>query len=142
MKSVLPEAETEFGAKVRTRLEQENVVWFSTVNSRGIPQPNPVWFIWDGKTLLTYNLTSSARVRNVSMRPQVSLHFNQIDGSQDIVVLTGNAVVDQNAPSPEANQAYLAKYGSLMPLLGHDPATFAATYSVPIAVHLEKIRGM
>lgn len=138
---ILPEAGSKFGDKVRTRLEHEHVIWFGTVNSRGIPQPNPVWFTWDGSRILTYNLPNSARARNVARRPEVALHFNQRDGDGDIVVLTGIARVAAEVPAADLNEAYLAKYAPSLPGLGLDAAGFAATFSLAIAVEITKVRG-
>lgn len=133
--------DTDFGAKVRSRLQQESVVWLTTVNGRGIPQPNPVWFVWDKDWILTYNLASSARVRNVRQRPSVSLHFNQLDGAGDVVVLVGNASVRADVPPANNRESFLRKYAELMPAIGEDPASFAGKYSVPIAVEVDNVRG-
>ena len=35
---------TEFGAKTARRIEEEKLAWLTTVDSRGVPQPNPVRF--------------------------------------------------------------------------------------------------
>ena len=35
---------TEFGAKVVTRIGAQKLAWLTTVDSKGTPQPNPVWF--------------------------------------------------------------------------------------------------
>lgn len=36
---------TEYGARVARRLQDEQVIWLTTVGRDGTPQPNPVWFI-------------------------------------------------------------------------------------------------
>ena len=38
---VLPDPQSPFGARVRERLRDENVIWFTTVGADGTPQPNP-----------------------------------------------------------------------------------------------------
>ena len=35
---------TEFGAKVASRIEEQKLAWLTTIDSKGTPQPNPVWF--------------------------------------------------------------------------------------------------
>jgi len=35
---------TEFGAKTARRVVEEKLAWLTTVDSKGMPQPNPVWF--------------------------------------------------------------------------------------------------
>ena len=46
---------TPFGKRIAERLETEIMVWLTTVAPDGAPQPNPVWFLWDGSTLLVYS---------------------------------------------------------------------------------------
>ena len=44
--------DTEFGARVERRLREDVIGWLVTVSADGTPQPNPVWFVWDGETAL------------------------------------------------------------------------------------------
>src|SRR5918992_1573107 len=50
---------TEFGVQVQRRLADERIGWLTTVRPDGMPQPAPVWFHWDGETLLIF--TGEAR---------------------------------------------------------------------------------
>ncbi len=43
---------TPFGARVAQRLREEHLIWLTTVGADGTPQPNPVWFLWDGASVL------------------------------------------------------------------------------------------
>jgi hypothetical protein len=45
---VLPDAATSFGQRVRTRLQNDSVIWIVTVGADGRRQPNPVGFCQDG----------------------------------------------------------------------------------------------
>lgn len=142
MSAVPPAAGTVFGDKVRTRFTDEVVVWFTTVGSDGTPQPNPVWFIWDGTDVLTYNMADAKRIGNVIDRPRVSLNFNNGDGHKDSVVLTGTADVVDGAPPADANERFMEKYRGHMAGIGMDPAWYAQTFSVPIRIRLTNARGM
>ena len=51
---MLFDPQTDFGARVARRLQNEQVIWITTVRVDGTPQPTPVWFIWDGETILIY----------------------------------------------------------------------------------------
>lgn len=64
---VLPDADSEFGQRVRARLRDEQVIWFTTVGADGTPQPNPVWFIWQGPggAEVAPQVTRSARASRV-----------------------------------------------------------------------------
>jgi PPOX class probable F420-dependent enzyme len=63
--SLIPD--NDFGARVRTRLKDELILWLTTVGKDGTPQPNPVWFLWepDTESLLVYNRTDAVRLRQV-----------------------------------------------------------------------------
>jgi hypothetical protein len=38
--------------RVAQRLREDAVIWLTTVAANGTPQPNPVWFLWDGHSVL------------------------------------------------------------------------------------------
>ena len=67
---------TEFGARVARRLESEHVAWLTTVRADGQPQPSPVWFLWDGDSILIYSRPNQPKLRNIAGNPKVSLSFN------------------------------------------------------------------
>ena len=50
-----PDTTTDFGRRVERRLRDEYLVWLTTVRADGLPQPSPVWFLWDGETVLIYS---------------------------------------------------------------------------------------
>jgi PPOX class probable F420-dependent enzyme len=133
---------TPFGARAARHLREDVVVWLTTVSPSGAPSPNPVWYLWDGAaTVLTWNLPTSARVAHVATNPSVALHFDGDGRGGDIVVVRGTAVIDHARPGPDAVPEYLAKYGEHIARIGHTPASFAAMYSVPVAVRLTGLRG-
>ena len=73
--AVVPDG--QFGDRVRTRLRDSKVIWLTTVGADGTPQPNPVWFLWDGdSSVLVYNRTDAHRLAHVAAHPQVALHLD------------------------------------------------------------------
>ena len=75
-------------AEARRRIEQDRVVWLTTVTDQGIPAPNPVWFVPDGDDLVVFSEPASRKVHNIEQRPMVSLHFNSDPAGGDVVVIT------------------------------------------------------
>ena len=67
---------SEFGTRVAQRLQQEGIIWLTTVRGDGTPQPSPVWFLWDGETFLIYSQPGAPKVRNIARSPKVALHLN------------------------------------------------------------------
>jgi PPOX class probable F420-dependent enzyme len=139
--TVLPDETSPFGARVRTRLAEETVVWFTTVGNGGTPQPNPVWFLWQGDTVLIYNRPDAHRLRHIAARPAVTLNFDSDGGGGDIVVLSGTAeVVEDPTPARELPE-YTAKYGDRLAKVSGSAEEFSATYSVAVRVTITGVRG-
>lgn len=139
--SVLPPAGSPFGERVRRRLESEPVIWLTTVGSDGTPQPNPVWFLWEGETLLIYSRSDAARVAHIRRRPRVSLNFDGDGEGGNIAVIVGDAEIEGQAPSAGDNAPYAGKYRDHILRIGHDPISFARAYPVAIRVRPSKVRG-
>jgi PPOX class probable F420-dependent enzyme len=132
---------TEFGARVARHLREEIVVWFTTVTPRGSPLPSPVWFVWDGAESVGMYSMPGARVRNIEANPRVTLNFHGDGRGGDIVVLSGNAAIDRDAPPADRDGEYRAKYDEDIARIGMTPETFARRYSVPVRIHLARLRG-
>ncbi|GAA2906133.1 TIGR03667 family PPOX class F420-dependent oxidoreductase [Streptosporangium fragile] len=141
MTVTLPDAATEFGARVRHRLTEERVVWLTTVTDGGIPCPNPVWFWWDGESFLIYNWDRARRPANLRARPRVSLHFDGGPHGRDVVVFTGEArLLDDPVPA-HLVPGYLAKYREAMIRLEGSPEAFGRTHPTALLVRPTGIRG-
>ncbi len=76
MSAVLPDPSTPFGERVARRLRDEPIIWLTIVGADGTPQPNPVWFLWDGESFLIYSLKSAKRLGHIQRSAKVSLHFD------------------------------------------------------------------
>ena len=139
---VIPDRATAYGERVRRRLTDEMTIWLTTVGRDGTPQPNPVGFLWDGgDSLLTYNRTEAKRLANIRRQPLVSLNFDSDGGGGDIVVFTGTAEILDDYPAVPDNSAWLEKYSEEIAARFGDAVKFAETYSVPVRIHLTRVRG-
>lgn len=141
--SVLPDQASDFGARVRRRLESEAVIWLVTVNAAGVPQPNPVWFLFDpaAESLLVCNDHNAQRLAGIDAHPQVAAHLDGDARGADVIVLTGTLERGADLPAANRNDAYLAKYAADIQRIGMDPDSFADRYSVPLVLRIAKIRG-
>jgi PPOX class probable F420-dependent enzyme len=134
--------ESDFGKAVKRHLEEEYVIWLTTVDSNGTPQPRPVWFVWEEGTFLIFSVANSHKVRHIAQNPKVALHFNTDNtGDKHVIVFTGEAVVDPDSPPAHEVSAYLEKYES--GILGLDMTLegFSADYSIAIRVKPAEVRG-
>ena len=106
------------------------------------PQPRPVWFHWDGETLLIFSQPHAAKVRHIQRQPRVALNFNTDAEGGDVGVLIGEAAVATGPIAPNRLKAYLRKYRQGIKDIGMTAASFQAEYSVAILVTPLTMRGM
>lgn len=132
---------TEFGARVARRLRDEVGIWLVTVGADGTPQPNPIWFLWDGQEILFYSQPEKAKLRHIARRPRVALHLEGGELSEEVAVLAGEARVAPDEPPADHAPAYLEKYRAHIERLGMTPEEFARSYSVPVRVRVTRVRG-
>lgn len=138
---VIPDQATAYGERVRRRLTGEMMIWLTTTGRDGTPQPNPVGFLWDGgDSLLIYSQAEARRLPNIRRQPRVSLHFDS-NGGDDIVVLTGTAEILDGYPAATGNPGWLQKYGQTIDARFGSATLFAETFSVPVRIHLTRVRG-
>ena len=90
-------------------MDEELVIWLTTVSSDGTPNPNPVWFCWDGSSFVIYTPPSSAKLKNIARNPRVSLN---LAGSEalggDVVIFTGEAHTKEHGTG--ADPGYVKKF--------------------------------
>jgi len=136
-----PDPDSEFGQRVRERLRVEKLIWFTSVGGDGTPQPNPVWFLWDGDNVVVYNRPRANRLIHIRTRPQVSLHFDSNGQGGDIVVLNGPARLLTDFPAPHQLPRYLDKYRDSMVQVSGSPESFSEAYPVAIQIAVARSRG-
>ena len=132
--------DSPFGDRVRKRLKQEVVGWLTTVSKDGTPRPSPVWFWWDGDSMLIYSKDGTSRTRNLARDSSCSFNFDGNGTGGDIIILEGTAVVSDDPPSTE-NAAYQTKYLNRIVNMRMTPESFAEGYPIPIRFYPRRLRG-
>jgi PPOX class probable F420-dependent enzyme len=147
---VLPDPATEYGQTVRRRLAEEEIIWLVTVNAAGVPQPNPVWFLWvpdEGDdwgegSFLIYHSDTAARLRSLKARPTVALHFDGGVHDLEVSVFTGDVEVLEGHPPAGAIPEFVAKYSDRAARYFGKPVGEAMEkYSVATRIRPVKVRG-
>ena len=82
-----------------------------------------------------------ARVRNIAANPKVTLNFDGDGRGGDVVVLSGLARVDPEAPAADAVPAWMEKYGAEIQRIRMTPALYATGFSVPLKIRLTRVDG-
>ena len=132
----------ELGARAQERLTTELVIWLTSVTASGMPQPHPVWFLWDNDTFLIYSQPTAKKLVHIAHNPQVALHFNGTPDGDDIQVFLASATIDRS-PTPACDiDAYRAKYRAAIDDIGMTPETFSASYNVLIRAVPTRLRGI
>jgi PPOX class probable F420-dependent enzyme len=137
----MPGADSDLGRRLRRRLEEDRVVWLTSVASDGTPQPNPVWFIVEGDELLVWNRPDARRLAHVRRRPRVALNFNSSPPGGDILVITGDARRVDEAALPHEVPAYVDKYGEAMQRISGSLEGFSKAYPVLLRIRPDQVRS-
>jgi PPOX class probable F420-dependent enzyme len=141
---------TEFGQRVANRLRDDPVIWLITVRPDGAPVPSPVWFHWDGHSFLIYSQPDTPKLRNISSNRHVALHLDSEDRTgrgghdgENIVIISGLAQVDPDAPPGEKHAGFIEKYldSGRCAAWGLAFADLAREFSVAIRVNPTRLRG-
>jgi len=132
---------TDFGKRIVRQLDDEVMVWLTTVGTSGTPAPNPVWFLWHDDEILISSQPAKAKLHNIAGHPQVTVNFNATHSGGDVGVISGTAVVEESPISGAALAAYNAKYADAIVALGMTTDQFHADYSVLIRITPKKLRG-
>ena len=105
-------------------------MWLVTSGRDQKPQSVPVWFYWDGRSILIY-AQDGRKVRHVRENPNVEVHLNSDETGDDIVRASGLATIAKFArPSP----GYVRKYRSAIKNLGVTQGDFFRDYGNPVRI--------
>ena len=103
--------------------------------------PRPVWFLWQGPSILVYSRPNTFKISHIDQNPEVVLNFDGDGEGGNIVVIYGQACLPQEAPPADQVEAYVAKYHSGMKHLNLTKEQFARRYSAVIQITPERVRG-
>ena len=139
----LPDPSTPFGERVARRLRDERLMWLTTVDANGTPQPTPVWFLWDEatSTFLIYSRSDAKRLEHIKRNSRVALNFDGNGSGGDIIVFTGVAEVSTADLPADQLPAYVEKYRNFIARRYDTPENFASIYSVALRMKPRRIRG-
>jgi PPOX class probable F420-dependent enzyme len=132
------DASTAAGARAEQRLREEAIAWLTTVRPDGMPQPVPVWFLWEGETFLLYSKPDARKLKNIRNNPRVAVNLNSGAAGNDVVRSEGAAEIVEDAPPATEVPEYLEKYRTSIPRLGMSEGDFAGTYRTAIRVRPER----
>jgi PPOX class probable F420-dependent enzyme len=115
----------------------------TTVDPQGTPLPSPVWFSWDGSSVLVYSEPDKPKLRNIQRNPRVALNFDGDGQGGNIVIIGATATISEEMPPATQVPAYAKKYdaGGFYRRIGLTGEQFASRYSIPIVIRPANLRG-
>lgn len=126
---------------IQERLENEVVIWLTTVSPAGQPQTSPVWFLVTEDAIVVYSLAGTPRTRNIRSNDKVVLNLNSSDSGGNLVIIEGRAEIPSDGVPADADAAYLAKYETEMARWDMTVDSFTRDYPVRIHVHPTRLRA-
>ena len=132
---------TKSGARVAERLQNERVLWLTTVTPNGQPQTSPVWFLWVDDEILLFSRAHTPRPGNIRANPRVAANFDSDGDGGDVVSIEGEArITRQQATAADVPAAYVEKYAAQLAANGWTLASTLADYPVEIRIRPTRIR--
>lgn len=132
---------TEWGQHAEQRLHSNIIGWLTTVGSDGRPYTVPVWFLWEGNTILVFSQPEKQKLRNLRKNARVTLALDETKQGEDVVIVEGRAEILDNADVSVMLPAYEEKYGALIQEMYQAPEEMAAEFSVGIRITPTKFRS-
>ncbi len=121
-------------ARLDRMLRTASVVWLSSVAADGTPHLVPIWFSWDGETVLIASKPQAKKVANVRANASVMLAVGEPDEDFDVGLVEGEAELIDAPSAAILPASHLAKYAIQMAAIGLTPGQFLATYSLVIRI--------
>ena len=129
----------ERDAHIDKRLRAELMMWLSTVRPDGRPHLVPVWFLWDGETILIFSQPNQQKLRNLQHNPNVVVALDTAGQGDDTVKIEGKAELLDDPKVSTALPAYAEKYKQRLELYGWTGEAMAQDYSQAIRITPTKI---
>src|SRR5690348_10654144 len=125
-------------AHTAERLRSVEILWLASVRPDGRPHLVPVWFLWEGETILLFSKPENQKGRNLRQNPAVTVALDATDQGDDVTVLEGTAVILDNPDITTALPAYASKYAALLADMGSTAETMAKEYSQAIRITITR----
>ncbi len=125
-------------AHTAERLRAEEILWLASVRPDGRPHLVPVWFLWEGETILLFSKPDNQKIRNLRQNPAVIVSLDGTNQGDDVTVLEGIAAVLDDPAMTTTLPAYASKYGALLADMGWTAETMAKSYSQAIRITITR----
>jgi len=126
---------------VDAALRHDPVVWLSSVQSDGRPHLVPVWFWWDGSSILAFSKPHARKVANLRTRPAVMLAVGTPGPDYEVELIEADAELPGVESLTVMPDAFAEKYRELLDRAGISARRFAEVYAQPIVLRPRRFLG-
>lgn len=119
-------------ASIGDALEREAVIWLSSTCPDGRPHIVPVWFLWDGESILVCSKPHAQKVRNLRADARVMVAVGEPGLDFDIELIEATAELGVLPTRHILPDAFATKYASLAARAGVTFDRFCAVYTQAI----------
>ena len=104
----------------------------------GRPHLVPVWFLWEGETILIFSKPEHQKIRNLRQNPAVTVALDSADHGDDITVLEGVAALIDEPDVTTILPAYASKYAGPLANMRMTAESMAKEYSQAIRITITR----
>jgi PPOX class probable F420-dependent enzyme len=115
-------------------LRTASVVWLSTVRPDGRPNLVPIWFWWDGASILIATKPHARKVANLRAAPDCMVAIGDSTANFDVALIEARAEIVATPTGDLLDAGLFGKYRALMAEAGLTRAAFEALYSQVVRI--------
>ena len=122
-------------------LRTEEVLWLSTVRADGLPHLVPIWFSWDGASILLVSKPDAVKIDAIRREPRVMLALGDAEEDFDVALIEGLAELPDVPVETFLPESHWLKYAADMASIGLGREEYLATYSQPVRIRPARFLG-
>lgn len=96
-------------AHAEERLRTDQIAWIGTVRPDGRPHLVPIWFLWEGESVLFFS-KEDQKIRNLTQNPRATLSLDDTKFGGDVVLMEAEAELLARPSAEVVPPAYFEKF--------------------------------
>ena len=129
-----PSGTEDPAARAEGLLRHEPVLWLSTASPDGRPHLVPIWFWWDGTSVLIASKPNARKIANLRANPDCMLAIGDAAADFDVALIEARAQLTTLATRTLLDAGLFDKYRDRMLAIGLAHREFEATYCQVIRI--------
>lgn len=119
-------------ARVERFLRSEEVLWLSTFGTDGFPGLVPIWFSWDGVSILAVSKPHAEKVADMRAEPRVMVALGNAEDDFDVGLIEARAELPDTPVAAFLPETHWVKYAGDLASIGLTRDEYLRTYSQAI----------